>query len=1701
LASNNHSRPNRRRRLSGSRLPFFVSIAAAWCCWFAADGFSANQPNRMQQPPSAEAARGGDGIASDADFGSSSSSQSGSRVSVEVGVASHSPNDEIQSSRDNPAEAEVGNDENDDADLQLGLLRRLTVAGTTVEAITAQVSWSQRNGFRADPSLPLGPASVVWSGQIVVQAEGDYQFHAWTSGPTRVVVGEQVVLSPSALPTGASPRWHSGPVTRLNFGEWPILVEFTNQAGLSSEASSASSTESATLTASANDPARRTAADHQLQLFWSSDSFALEPVPSHLLFHQPRDAIDAAAAGRDWFDALRCQACHGPESPDARWGGPDLSTVGVGTDRRWLLQKLQSPHRRHTTDRMPGFGFSAEEAEAILVALESDENERRAAAEAWLRRPIPSAPSDASRDQKSAENTPPERAAAKPAADVAHLDENAVTQGGRAIQSMGCLGCHQWQGMGSTSVWGGGPLDGVGQYRSGARLAAYLQSPETFHAGHRMPAFDWKPEGLSQVVAALVAGPRQTTESAGAERHSAGSVERAIERLPPDSMMVQRGRELIHQARCAACHRLPDAFGINQQNKPTSSRDAPAEPSTSPETVPAVEPRLPHSQRLPPLSAPSLRLQGGCLSEAADRATHRPSFGRAPKESLLAYLDSIDAASRRSDPKPAGSSSPAEPRSSAESPRTGEALTDHGGATTELATTELNGPRLDLFVLGERLLIERGCLGCHDRQGSRGLSNWAKTLVEQNPDWQGQSPTLVPPSLTAVGDRLTSSRLSDAIAGRHARRLPWLRVQMPRFDLSPLEAQAIQAVLVDTDYVPAEAPATPPSSSALVADEPQVQLAGRELLGPQGFNCLACHALKDYQPPQVALGTKGSNLADLGARVRAEYFFRWMRGPQRILPGTEMPAFQRPHPTLLKGNLGDQVAAVWLALNRADLIPPATSVAAEQFLSRTNDPVPRVVRDVFREVLSDAGRSSIPRSLAAGFANGHAVLFDIDRAAVRCWTLGDFARQRTQGKSWFWELAGTPLAEGMGSVPDAFLLFSDSQQPIAPETGWNPEVQLLSYESADQRVSLRYRLTYRHASQSESKTVLLREDWRPAGLSLGETVAGNRPLPSRKAATSDEAVADGWDRTVTQESADPGCVVWLRRPVALKKFGNPQFLPDVWIPAWVDGPLARRLDGFGTPRQLLVRYRSSLSSSATILPVATPSTSPADRVTVLPGFRGTRLALPNSIMPTAIAWNQQGDMAFTSLRGDVWLLPASQLSAVLSDRVTVNSVVNSAADSVDDPATRLITESGAAAGADPSVSPPSPAAIGPLVPLATGLAAPYGILADGDDWLVCHKPEVLRFAGRSATVSPTAVSVFASGWGYTDDYHDWTCGLVRDPHGNLYWGLGSDYTHKQRPPEQSRYRGHVLQLDREGHITSVASGLRYPTGLTFWQGQRLIVSDQQGVQNRFNELNAIVSGRQYGVPGRHDPPQTDSATEPAVNIPHPWTRSVNGLATWPSQPPHPFSGQVIGAEYNGRFLIRASFEEVDGELQGAVYPFSLPGKTNTAEELLGPLSVGFSPDGALYVGSIHDSGWLGGRNTGDLVQFVAEGSLPNGIQEVRVHSAGFDLEFLHAIDPVQASQPDAYRVLGYTRVWQGDYATPDSQQHSVTVESATVQADGRTVRLQLATLRPGHVYDLSIAQDIGTPEHPVTWPRIAHYTLHRLPANSTGDHTSNPPRP
>ncbi len=955
---------------------------------------------------------------------------------------------------------------------------------------------------------------------------------------------------------------------------------------------------------------------------------------------------------------------------------------------------------------------------------------------------------------------------------------------------------------------------------------------------------------------------------------------------------------------------------------------------------------------------------------------------------------------------------------------------------------------------GDLLVHRNGCLACHDRDQHHGLSQLAGAIESTHDELRGQSQALIPPALTAVGDKLKDDYLQTAVAGEQPIRLPWLMVRMPKFKLSKEDRADVVRYFVGSDRIPDAADEArqelfehlnPHHPTLATASE---LLTGNQLIGAGGFNCIACHKAGQYEPRNVAMGTRGSDIMSMGQRLRPRYFMRWMQNPIRVIPGIEMPAIRKAIPGVLEDSLPQQIATMWKALADPKFSPPTVVSRYEQFITVAPGQRPRIIRDVFT-IGDPKERNSVARAFAVGFNNGHNLLIDLDTMQLRQWTIGEFARQRTEGKSWFWDMAGVSVMTRTADILVGSLHRNDATSDLmalVPDQRRNAE--LLSWSAADNSVSLRVRYYFdvshskadKPASKSADKPSAADHPSRHTSLTawndptreLLQVIAKYTVQPANASETS-----TGWNVTATIEECPDNYSMQLP---AWRSEESSSDIP--WTSSVQSDSGIKAVVSLSKGQTASLTMQTNVIPPSIVPPTLPRTSSTRESITSLPGFDGQRLPIDTAIMPTAMTWLADGRMAFASLRGQVW---------IASDTNNDQQVDS-------------------------------------LSLFAEGLAAPYGIQADGDSILVSHKPEVIRLRDADGDGSADEFDVVASGWGFSDDYHDWTTALARDKDGNYFVGLGSDYSQNKRPADNDRWRGTILKIDTTGQLTPVAYSFRFPMGLAFDRDQHLFATDNQGVQNTFNEINHIILGKHYGVPSRHETAKDMAVETPALMVPHPWTRSVNSIVFFPEEYTVPeLAGHGVGCEYDTRCLIRFTVQDVDGTLQGASYRFSLPDQPGGGGNFVGPAASAIGPDGALYIGSIWDSGWQGGTNTGTIERMVPKNSMPNGIREIRAMATGFHVSFFHPIDSSKASDINNWSLQGYTRSWGGNYATPDSDRHGLTPTAVVVADDRKSVSIQVNPLKAGYVYEVSIKRPLDDSEPGNFWPTEGHYSMKVVP--------------
>ena len=1372
-----------------------------------------------------------------------------------------------------------------DADFHPGLLATYRQGEQQVQRIDDTLSF-RWNADAPDPRLPAGPFSGRWESWLLVKTPGVHRFHAAVTGSLKIVVDGTTVLHADNHRGFLS----SDPVT-LTAGdhEWQVTYE---------------------------SPVASDKPQAALSVFWSGDSFTLEPLPADVLYCEERHDAQFADHGAAVADAFRCAACHSDRSSLTLpvLPAPALDRVRGSQPVSVLKQRLQNPRSVVPNSHMPDFGWSETQAEQIAAFLHA----------------VSQSPHQAGELKRQAED---------------------AAAGQKLLLSTGCVACHNVSSQtgelpSSIDPYDAPDLASVGQRRTAAWLDRWLRDPDSLNRDHRMPQFELSKDERRQLVAALVGEL---------------SLPDTLNPLTASAEQVAAGRQLVKDANCAACHTIPGmeaAASAIVAKRPVTDSAADSPPTAS------------------------------CFVAGGTGRPQQPHFA-------LPELQQ-----------------------------------------TSLAAWQQSGPLVsaaNAVDRGGRVLARNRCLQCHDRDADRGLSLIANQLQTMHPALDGQSQGLVPPSLTAVGDKLQTDYLATAVQGKQKpRRLPWLLVQMPQFRHTDQETAWLLQHFQTKDLIPASADSARQDVLSHVDVSGQQQastedlLLGNQLTGAGGFNCVACHQAGPFQPRNVALGTRGSDLMTMGARLRPRYFQRWMKNPIRVVAGIEMPAIRRGMPDVLEGSLPRQLGVIWTALSDPRFTPPTVTSQFEQLAFVSPDDRPLILRDVFTIGTDSRTFDPVARAFAVGLPNGHNVLIDLDTMNLRLWTYGEFARQRTEGKSWYWDMPGTVIRQPQRSASVQTL--RTPRQQLSPVMDEGRVCETLSYGEQDGIVRIRSRSWYRDPAAPESAV-------SPAAPHAAETA---------------------W-----ASPADPLIPVVFEHTLAPQSAGGFRYTIEVIdAPAdWqLDGPdaLVRSLGGSDSliasdvAVEPLARGRNGIqlqfAASSTLPPRRAPRTLPpvlreADELTSTPGFRGVRLPLAANTMPTAIAWLPDGRMAFTSLKGHVWLATDTDGDGLPDE-------------------TSLFEE---------------------------GLAAPFGILAEGNDLLVAHKPEILRLIDSDGDGRADQRDVVASGWGYSDNYHDWTSGLVRDEHGHLYVGLGSDYSQKKRPVKNDRWRGGVVKVDPSGVVTPFSLSMRYPMDIAIDAHGHVFATDNQGVQNTFNEINHLQPGRHYGVPSRHQPTDNLQAEEPAVMVPHPWSRSVNSILFLPADFPIPgLRGHGVGCEYDSRFLMRFTIQNVNGTLQGASYRFSRPNQEAGGANFIGPICSAVSANGELYIGSIWDSGWQGGRNTGGIARLTADpDSFLNGIQEVRAIKGGFEVEFFEPVPTARATNASLWNIQAFTRTWGGSYATPDSERFTAKIESATIDASGRIVTLRVSDQRAGFLYDIAAPQDLS--DGVEMWPTEAHYSMKVVP--------------
>ena len=383
--------------------------------------------------------------------------------------------------------------------------------------------------------------------------------------------------------------------------------------------------------------------------------------------------------------------------------------------------------------------------------------------------------------------------------------------------------------------------------------------------------------------------------------------------------------------------------------------------------------------------------------------------------------------------------------------------------------------------------------------------------------------------------------------------------------------------------------------------------------------------------------------------------------------------------------------------------------------------------------------------------------------------------------------------------------------------------------------------------------------------------------------------------------------------------------------------------------------------------------------------------------------------------------------------------------------------------------------------MAAGLHHALGLVVADNSVYVLGRDQITRLVDLNGDGEADFYECFSNAFVTSPAGHDFICGLERDRDGRFYTASGNQG---------------LVRISADGKTAEVlATGFRNPDGIGLLPGGAITVPCSEGEWTPASMICEVRPDPKrrlhfgYGGPIGNKPPDL-----PLVYLPRGLDNSCGCQVPVTGGQWGPLNGQLIHFSFGTATHFLILRDEVDGQPQSAAVP--LPGEFRS-----GAHRGRFHPkDGQLYVSGM--SGWgtyavddgcfQRVRYTGEPVQ------LP---RRFHVHRNGILIEFTQPVERDHVANIDNHFAQCWNYRYSAAYGSPEfSPSHygtpghdPVTIASATVLPDGRSLFLGMPDLQPVNVLHLHLgiakerATDLFVTVHKLDGPFRDLPNYHEVP--------------
>jgi azurin len=404
---------------------------------------------------------------------------------------------------------------------------------------------------------------------------------------------------------------------------------------------------------------------------------------------------------------------------------------------------------------------------------------------------------------------------------------------------------------------------------------------------------------------------------------------------------------------------------------------------------------------------------------------------------------------------------------------------------------------------------------------------------------------------------------------------------------------------------------------------------------------------------------------------------------------------------------------------------------------------------------------------------------------------------------------------------------------------------------------------------------------------------------------------------------------------------------------------------------------------------------------------------------------------------------------------------------------------------------------------ASGLHEPLGLAYINNQIWATQRGEVTILKDNNNDEVADEYQSFYK-WPLSGNYHQYSYGPVQLPDGNMIFTLNLDWI--GRGASQSKWRGWMLKITPEGKMSPFATGLRSPAGFGLNKEGDIFYAENQGDWVGSGRVTHLAEGDMAGnpqgllwsqepgspvklkfsdIPDTGEPlyeaaKKVKGIKPPAVWFPH----TLMGISTSDIIEDQtmgkfgPFEGQMFVGDQGHSTVMRMSLEKINGEYQGACYPFREGFQS-------GVLRMRWGLDGSMFVGQT-SRGWAAkGSSVFGLQRLEWTGKTPFEIKEIKSMPEGFLLEFTEKVDKKTALDPESYGINSFTYKYHHYYGSPVINSKKLNIKAIEVAEDGMSVRIAVDSLRLGYIHEIKLEGIKNLKDQNILHP-VGYYTLNAI---------------